>query len=65
MKNFKTFCETQRATRLKEIIQSPPLSTSDKSFFTSLEQKNVLTRIYGHLLSKYFENAVLGRLEIV
>ena len=26
MKNFKTFYETQRATRLKETIQSPPLS---------------------------------------
>ena len=45
MKNFKTFYETQRASHLKEIIQSPHLSPSDKSFL-HLWNKKMFLREY-------------------
>ena len=44
MKKFKTFYKTQKASRLKEIIQSPP----DKSFLR-LWNKNILTEIYRNI----------------
>ena len=42
MKNCKTFYEAQTASRVKEIIQLPPIHPpppSDKILLTSLEQK--------------------------
>ena len=63
MKNSKTFRVTQTANRLKEIIQSPIKKVSFDP-----ETKIFLRKyagIYRHFLSKYFENVVLERLEMV
>ena len=69
MKNCKTFYETQTASRLKEIIQSPPHPIlQDKNLITFLKQDFLLrryTETYRHLLSKSFKNAVLGGQEMV
>ena len=64
MKNFKTFYEDQTVNHLKEIIQLPhQIKASYVSGTKSFLRR--CTGIYRHMLSKCFENAVLGRLEMV
>ena len=59
-KKFKTSFKAQIApNRSKEIIQLLPDKSWRKVFFLKY------TGIYKHLLSKYFKNTVLGRLEMV
>ena len=70
MKNCKTFYETQKASRLKEIIQPPPtpIPSPDKIWLHLGSKKIFLERcaeIYKHLLSKCFKKVVLGRQEMV
>ena len=50
MKNFKTFSMSQTASRLEEIIQSPP----NKSFLR-LWSKNILTEIYRNIPTFAFQ----------
>ena len=62
MHNCKTFCETQKTSRLNKIIQPPPNPPppppSDKILLSF--HLRIYTEINGHLLSKCFKNAVLG-----
>ena len=69
MKNCKTFCEAQTASRLMEIVQPPtkPNPTQIKSnyvFGTKIFLRRY-TEVNGHLLSTCFENRVLERQEMV
>ena len=64
MKNCKTFYVAQTASCLKSFSLPPAHALSDK-ILPRLWNKNFLTEIYGHLLSKFFKNVVLGRQEMV
>ena len=69
MKNFKTFCKAQTASRLMEIVQPPtkPNPTQIKSnyiFGTKIFLRRYV-EVYGHLLSTCFENRVLECQEMV
>ena len=63
MKNFKTFYKAQTVRSFKEAPTSPP-PPSPYNFWTKIFLRRY-TGIYRHLLSKSFENAVPGRLEIL
>ena len=67
IKNCKTFCKAQTVNRLKKFIQAPPSHPRQiKPYYVS--KTNFLRRyieIYRHLLSNCFNNAVLGRQEMV
>ena len=65
MKHLKTLNGTQTTSRLKK-LPSPPLPHQIKASCASRE-KNLrrYTGIYWHSFSKYFQNEVLGRLEMV
>ena len=72
MKNFKTFYKAQTADYLKKFIQSPPITTPNPSshqikYYVS--ETNFFFRryikIYRHLLSRCFKNAVLGCQEMM
>ena len=69
MKNCKTFCKAQIASRLKEIIQPPPHPTPHQIKPYYVSRTKILLRRYieiqRHLFSKCFKNAVLGRQEMV
>ena len=71
MKNCKTFCEAQTASRFKKIIQPPPTHnpTLPQIKSSCISGTKVFFRryaeIYRHLLSKCFQNAVLRRQEMV
>ena len=66
MKNCKTLYEVQTASHLKEIFQSPPPQPTPhqiKSYYVSGTKILIrrYTKIYRHLISKCFKNAVFGR----
>ena len=67
IKNCKTFCKARTVNRRKKFIQAPPSHPRQiKPYYVS--KTNFLRRyieIYGHLLSNCFNNAVLGRQEMV
>ena len=69
MKNYKTCYEAQIASSIKKIIPPNPQPTPQriKSYYV-FGIKFFLRRytdMYGHLLSKCFKNAILGRQEMV
>ena len=55
MKNSKTFCEAQTASRLKEIIQPPPLPKSPDQILLFLWNKSFLTEIYRNVQTFAFK----------
>ena len=65
IKKCKTFYEAQTAGRLKEIIQLPSTYLPPDKTLLFFWNKNFLTEIYRHLVSKCFKNVVLGRQEMV
>ena len=69
MKHCKTFYEAQTESRLKEVIKPSPKTTLHQiksyCFFGTDIFLRRYTKIYRHLISKCFKNAVLGRQERV
>ena len=67
IKTYKTFYEAQTASPLPNPTPHPTPPNQIKAYYVS--GKNIFlrrrTEIYRHLLSKCFENAVLGLLEMV
>ena len=68
MKNYKTFYETQTASRLKKLFSFPQPAIPPDKILIRLWNKNCLeryTEIYRHLLLKCFKKVVLRRQEMV
>ena len=68
MKNCKRFYETQTASHLQESFSLSPNHPHQIKCYHVFGKEIFLrryTEIHRHLLSKYFENAVLGRQEMV
>ena len=69
MKKCKTFMRFKQRPVLRKLFSLLSIHSPSDKILLYLWNKNVITRIYwniyGHFLSKYFKNAVIGRPETV